>query len=80
MNFGAHQFQSPATRIKAGTNKPLTTVASSKMANEIPRPNILILVTPLVIKQANTIAIKTAAAVMMRAVLGQHRKGCRNTA
>ena len=64
--FGAHQFQSPATRINAGTSKPLTTVASSKIAKEIPRPSILILVTPLVMKQANTIAIRTAAAVMIR--------------
>ena len=67
--FGAHQFRSPNKRINAGTNNPLTKDASSRIANATPKPSILIDVTPLNIKDANTIASNPAAAVIIRADL-----------
>ena len=66
-NLGAHQFRFPNSRINAGTKNARIKVASSNIANAIPKPIILIEVTPLTMKAANTIAKINAAAVMIRA-------------
>ena len=55
-DLGAHQFASPNRRISAGTSKPLTSVASRMIANATPKPIIFTRVTPLVTKEAKTIA------------------------
>ena len=66
-DLGAHQFASPNRRISAGTSKPLMSVASRMIAKATPKPIIFTNVTPLVIKEAKTIASRTAAAEMIRA-------------
>ena len=65
---GAHQLASPATRMNVGTSTLRTSVASIRMAKAAPKPSCLMFVTPLDRKAANTMAISSAAAVMMRPV------------
>ena len=61
---GAHQFQSPARRMNAGTSTPRTSVASTITASAMPSPRSLRKVTPLVTNVSQTTAMSAAAAVM----------------
>ena len=57
-----------AIRMTAGTSLARTTVASSRMATVTPKPSCLMFVAELVRKDANTMAMRSAAAVMIRPV------------
>ena len=65
---GDHQLNFPIMRIKAGTNSALTKVASSKIANPNPTPNILTIVILARVNDAQTSIMTNAALVMMRPV------------
>ena len=70
---GAHQFQSPASRMNAGTSVPRMRKASISTARVRPMPNSLMKLTRLVAKARNTTAISTAAAVTIRPVRSRPR-------
>jgi hypothetical protein len=63
-----HQFQSPRTRIVAGTSRTRVIVASTKTATARPKPTAFVTMTLLKAKAPVTTMIMAAAAVMMPAV------------
>ena len=54
--------------MNAGTSSPRTTVASTSTASATPMPSILMIVTPLLAKAMNTMAMRAAALVTRRPV------------
>src|SRR5262249_6405875 len=70
---GAHQFASPAMRMKAGTSVARITNASISTAMARPTPKILMNETPEVAKAMKTTLMSTAAAVTIRPVRSRPR-------
>src|SRR5262249_32535949 len=63
-DHGPHQFQSPSRRIRAGTRRPRTIVASRKTAMAVPRPSALIRTMSAVTKERLTTTTIIAALVI----------------
>src|SRR5215212_2741708 len=63
-----HQFQSPRTRMVAGTSRMRIIVASTKTATARPRPMVLVMMTLLKANAPVTTITMAAADVMMPAV------------
>src|SRR5215216_871546 len=63
-----HQFQSPRTRMVAGTSRTRMIVASTKTATARPRPIALVIMTLLKVNAPVTTMIIAAADVMIPAV------------
>src|SRR5918994_3585508 len=63
-----HQFQSPRTRMVAGTRRIRMIVASTKTATARPRPTALVMMTLLKANAPVTTMIMAAADVMIPAV------------
>ena len=66
--FGAHQFQSPSSRISEGTSSARTIVASISTASAVPTPSCLMKMICEVAKAPIAITNSSAAKVTMRPV------------
>ena len=65
---GSHQFHWPISSIAAGTSTSRTSVASSAIATDRPRPISLIDGTPVPANTANTATMISAALEIVRAL------------
>jgi hypothetical protein len=70
---GAHQFQSPISRIVAGTSSPRTIVASIRTARARPNPILLMITMSATMNAPKTTTMIAAAPVITVAVRSSPR-------